>query len=620
MFRQVFGVGGPIPPEIVAEVRERADIVEVIGAYVALKKQGQQYVGLCPFHQERTPSFTVSPQKQMFYCFGCGAGGNVFTFLMQKENLSFPEAVRQAAEKAGIFIPEADGPGEDPRKEKLLAINELAAKFYHQMLADPLRGAEARKYLAGRKVKLEAIKKFSLGYAPGGPEEFLAFAARQGFSPGEVEESGLAVRTADGRRIDRFRQRLIFPITDRRGRVIGFGGRVLGEGSPKYLNTPETVLFQKRRLLYGLSQAAAGIRQAGYAAIVEGYVDVIAAHQYGITWAVASLGTALTLEQARLIREVTSSVCIAYDGDRAGEAATWRGLEILQQAGLQVRIAEMPVGEDPDTFLQRYGSQEFQELLERKSRWLIDYKLEKLAANQKPRGVNDKMKLVETIIPDLARLEHPGERIEYARVVSERLGVSMAAVLAEMEYLQKQDKKVKTRDTKTGTALQALPAHERAQGQLLAWMVQDRDLGRRLLKEVPAGAWADPWAERIAMIMATAIGEGQPGIQWSPATVLAVVQGEDTEAAQRLAEIIWRPWLVPATEENINANLACLKSFALRQSIDTLKQAIRQAEESNREQEVSSLLAEVIELEKKHRSLRFSPGKGGREYSETGNA
>lgn len=609
-------MGGPIPPEIVAEVRERADIVEVIGAYVALKKRGQQYVGLCPFHQERTPSFTVSPHKQMFYCFGCGTGGNVFTFLMQKENLSFPEAVRQVAEKTGIFIPEAAGGAEDPRKEKLLAINEFAAGYYHQMLVESQRGAEARKYLAGRKVKPEAVKRFSLGYAPGGGEEFLTFAAREGFSPAEIEESGLAVRLNDGRLIDRFRHRLIFPITDRRGRVIGFGGRVLGEGLPKYLNTPETILFQKRRLLYGLSQAATAIRQAGYAVIVEGYMDVIAAHQYGITWAVASLGTSLTPEQARLIREVTSEVCIAYDGDKAGQAATWRGLEILQEAGLRVRISEMPAGEDPDTFLQLYGGQEFRDLLENKSRWLIDYKLEKLVTNQKASCISDKMRLVETIVPDLARLEHPGERIEYARVISERLGVSMTAVLAELEYLQEQDKKVKTRHTKTGTALEALPAHERAQGQLLAWMAQDKDLCRRILGEVPAGAWVDPWAERIARIMAMAIGEEQPGIQWSPAAVLAVVQGEDMEAAQRLAKVMWEPWLVPPTEANIEANLACLRSFTLRKSIETLKQAIRHAEENNCEEEVSSLLAEVIELEKIHRSLRFSPGKGGREHCE----
>lgn len=612
-------MGGLIPLEIVDQVRERADIVAVIGAYVALKKQGQRYVGLCPFHQERTPSFTVSPQKQMFHCFGCGAGGNVFTFLMQKENLTFPEAVRQVAEKSGIFIGGVTGGGEDPRKAKLLAINEFAAGYYRQMLVEAQRGTEARKYLARRKIKPEAIKNFSLGYAPAGGEEFLAYAAQEGFPLSEIEESGLAVRLNDGRLIDRFRHRLIFPITDRWGRVIGFGGRVLGEGLPKYLNTPETIIFQKRKLLYGLFQAAPAIRRAGYAVIMEGYMDVIAAHQHGITWTVASLGTSLTAEQAKLIREVTLEVCIAYDGDKAGQAATWRGLEILQEAGLRVRITQMPAGEDPDTFLQRYGSQEFQELLENKSRWLIDYKLEKLAANQKAGGVSDKMRLVEAIIPDLARLEHPGERIEYARLVSERLGVTMTAVQAELEYLQEQDKKVKTRYTKAGTALEALPAHERAQGQLLVWMAQDRNLCKRILREVPAGAWADPWAERIARIMAMAIGEEQPGIQWSPAAVLTVVQGEDMEAAQKLAKVIWEPWLVPPTEANIEANLACLRSFALRANIEELKQAIRQAEENNRGQEVSSLLAEVIELEKKHRSLRFSPGKGGREYCENGN-
>lgn len=353
-------VGGGIPEALLERIRERTDIAALIGEYVQLKKQGKNYIGLCPFHEERTPSFTVSPHKQMFYCFGCQAGGSVFNFLMLKEDIPFAEAVRVLARRAGITLPEDDTP-EARRKEgeraALLRAMELAARYFCARLADGA-GETARGYLERRGLDAATVDAWRLGYAPTGWRGLSDALAGRGVPASALEKSGLSGRSTAGEGLyDRFRDRLMFPIADRRGRVIAFGGRALDDKTqPKYLNSPETPLFSKRRALYGFDRAREAIARRGEAVVVEGYLDLIAAHRAGVDWAVASLGTALSQEQAMEVSRLADNVVIAYDADSAGSQATLRGLEMFQRLGARVRVAELPAGEDPDSVFRARGA------------------------------------------------------------------------------------------------------------------------------------------------------------------------------------------------------------------------------------------------------------------------
>ncbi|MBC7324858.1 MAG: DNA primase, partial [Moorella sp. (in: Bacteria)] len=381
---------------------DRVDIVEVIGSYLQLKKRGRNYVGLCPFHKEKTPSFTVSPDKQMFYCFGCGAGGDVFAFLMKQDGLSFPEAVKSLAARAGLDLA---GGEESPLarqqrqwKERLYELGAIAASFYYRLLMRHPVAAPARAYLQQRGVKGETARLFELGYAPASGTALVTYLRRQGFTSREIDQAGLSASRPPAGTADRFRARLMFPIKDSRGRVIGFGGRTLGEGQPKYLNSPETVLFHKGRHLYGLHLALPGIRRQNRAILVEGYMDMIAAWQHGLDNVVASLGTALTPEQARELKKYAREVIIAFDADTAGEAATLRGLDILAAAGLQVRVLQLPSGKDPDEFLAAHGAAAFRELVETSSS-LMEFRINKAVSQYDPARPLGRKAIMAAILP-----------------------------------------------------------------------------------------------------------------------------------------------------------------------------------------------------------------------------
>lgn len=347
--------------DFVEEVRSRNDIVDVISEYVKLQKKGSSYFGLCPFHNEKSPSFSVSQGKQMYYCFGCGAGGNVFTFIMEYENFTFVEALKLLAQRAGITLPEGEATEEQKRraseKQVLLDINRLAAKyFYYQLQSE--RGEYARHYLNERRLTKETVTKFGLGYSNKFSDDLYKYLKNAGYSDMVLKDSGLV--TLDEKRggFDKFWNRVMFPIMDVNNRVIGFGGRVLGEGNPKYLNSPETKLFDKSRNLYGLNLAR--ISRKSNIIICEGYLDVISMHQAGFNNAVASLGTAFTSQQASLLKRYTDEVLLAYDSDGAGVKAALRAIPILKEAGVSVRIINMKPYKDPDEFIKNLGKEEFQ--------------------------------------------------------------------------------------------------------------------------------------------------------------------------------------------------------------------------------------------------------------------
>lgn len=430
-----------VPPEIIDEIRGKADIVEIISDYVSLKRQGKNYVGLCPFHLEDTPSFTVSPDKQIFYCFGCHKGGGVINFIMDQENLTFPEAAAKLAEKVGLVIPEVDISVQDYNKQseirRLLEMHELAAEFYHKIIFDPEKGKLPLTYLKKREVALDVIKTFYLGYAPPYWNTLVKYLSSKGFTPEEMEKAGLAAKSDKGTYYDKFRNRLMFPIRDYRGKVIAFGGRVMGDELPKYLNSPETPIFNKSQSLYGLNLAAGYIRQFDEAIIMEGYMDVLTAFQFGIKNAVASLGTSLTAEQGKLLKRYSSNVLIAYDADTAGAKAAYRGLEILQNIGFRVRVLQLPNKMDPDDFLHKYNYGAWVQLVQNKSLSLVEYKLQAAMGKYNLKTIQGKADVVKELLPDINRIKSQVEKDQYIKLLANTLGISMESIYADLRQSKK---------------------------------------------------------------------------------------------------------------------------------------------------------------------------------------
>ena len=351
--------------EFVEEVRQRNDIIDVISGYVNLKKSGSNYTGLCPFHNEKTPSFSVSGAKQMYYCFGCGAGGNVYTFLMEYENLTFPEALEQLAERAGMALPEKTDSEEERKRrntrERILEIYKLAANYFYVKLNSP-RGKEAKDYLLGRELSEETIRHFGLGYSDKFSDDLYQYMKKKGFDDTILNQTGLFTFNEKNGVYDKFWNRVMYPIMDRTGKVIAFGGRVMGDAKPKYLNSPETLIFDKSRNLYGLNFIH-GKQEQGII-ICEGYMDVIALHQAGFTNAAASLGTAFTSQQSSLLKRYADTVYLCYDSDGAGVKAALRAIPMLKEAGLMVRVINMRPYKDPDEFIKGLSAEEFQKRID----------------------------------------------------------------------------------------------------------------------------------------------------------------------------------------------------------------------------------------------------------------
>ena len=425
---------GSIPEDKIEEVRRRVDIASLIGEYVTLKKAGRNFLGLCPFHREKTPSFTVSPDKQMFYCFGCNEGGNAVTFLMKLNNSTFPEAVRQLAGKVGVVIPERPVSAEDRERsslrEQIRRVNGLAAGFFAAALCAPA-GKTAREVLAKRGINEETIRTFRLGLAPEGWHRLLDFLETKGVSPKLAEQAGLVVARggASGGYYDRFRGRLMIPIEDVDSQVIAFGGRVMGAGEPKYLNSPESVVYTKGNHLYGLARTREAIRQAGFAVLVEGYFDLMALWNAGIPHVVATLGTALTRAQVDLIRRYTTRVAAVFDPDEAGRKALARSLELFLAGNIHARAGILPDGQDPDDFVRKRGRKGMEELLA-EARPMADYYIEQIIG---ARGTleEDRDKLREAV-SFIRRIEDAVERNLFIKKVSEQLNVDQEVFKSEI--------------------------------------------------------------------------------------------------------------------------------------------------------------------------------------------
>lgn len=422
---------GLISKELIDRIRDRVDIVEIVSQHVALAKAGQGFKARCPFHQDKTPSFTVSPSKQIFHCFGCGVGGDVFAFLERTTGDSFPEVVQELGRRVGIEVAAASGDSEQQASpaRRLEEINRAAAAWFQHNLRDAHLGANAREYLAGRGIRQTMIDQFGIGVAPLGGDGLLKALTRQGFTPGDLLGAGLlAAREKGTGYYDKFRARVMFTITDLRKRVVGFGGRVLGEGLPKYLNSPDTPLFKKGQTLFAFDHAREAIGRTKTVIVVEGYFDAIALHQAGITHTVATLGTALTPEHVQVLRRFAANVVLLFDPDAAGVRAALRGLELFVNSGLGVKVVTLPAGDDPDTFVRKEGAGAFAGL-EAAAPSLLDYALDHSMKQAESGSLETRIQSVDDVLRILQRSEHPIEREERLRLVAERLGINQSRLI-----------------------------------------------------------------------------------------------------------------------------------------------------------------------------------------------
>ncbi len=504
---------GLIPQDLIERIKERADIAEVVSGYVTLARAGQNFKGLCPFHAEKTPSFTVSPSRQLFHCFGCGVGGNVFTFLMKMEGFGFPDAVRELGKRSGIPVPDFLDAGAGPEaktRERLWQVNDAATALFHRHLLDRDTGRAAWTYLTERGILPETIESFRIGLALPAWDDLIRNLAKEGFTVPELFSAGLIVPKDPSARpspttsgyYDRFRARVMLPIRDLRGRVVGFGGRVLDDALPKYLNSPETPLFSKGRALFALDQARGEAGRTNSLVIVEGYFDAIALHQAGLRNVVATLGTALTPDHVTTIRRFVSKVVLLFDPDPAGVRAALRTLDLFKDSEIGVRVVSLPGGEDPDTFVRKQGAEAFLRLQEHAPS-LLDFAVEQSLLTAASGRIEDRIRSVDEILRILQTTNHRIEKEECTRRVAERLGISQQRLIERYPELVLKEARLKgnrTADRKGDAPAQKGPFQGSPEERDLAHLLLHGLLSADHLRALNVGDFTVPACRRIVEI------------------------------------------------------------------------------------------------------------------------
>ena len=495
-------MGGYIPDELVEEIRDRSDIVEVISDRVLLKKSGANYKGLCPFHSEKTPSFTVSPAKQIFHCFGCNEGGNVYQFVMKIENLSFPDSVLLLARRYGINIVEQKVKGvNSSQKNTLYDVNAMAAEFFQRQLSELPQGKTAREYLRKRGITENIIESFKIGYASPSWDGVHQFLKKKGISADIQNSAGLIKeRENGGGYVDRFRERIIFPISDSEGRIVGFGGRVLNDtdSRPKYLNSPETLVYKKGNILYGLHITKDLIRKSKDAFLVEGYFDLITAYQHGIKNVIATSGTALTEDHARLLRRYTETVTLVFDGDEAGRNASNRGGIVLLNGGVKVKVIPLPQGNDPDSFIREKKGDGFFNI-SKGSKPFMEYIINKESAESDLKSIDGRVKCINAVIPFLSLMNNSVEKSMYISSLAEKTGVSEKAIMDEMSKNKVKDK-AKVKEVLTSTSTSSSIKAERILVQL---MLLDNKNIEKIKKHISVDDFKDNDMAKISSLLFT---------------------------------------------------------------------------------------------------------------------
>jgi DNA primase len=576
-------VAGLIPDQILEQVRQANDVVEVISSYFPLKRAGANFRALCPFHKEKTPSFNVNAQKQIWHCFGCGEGGDVFKFVMKYENLDFTASVRRLAERAGVRVEfeEAKGGPSRDEKELLIKLHEQAAAFFHEYLLKDKAAEQARAYLKKRAITLETVRKWRIGYAPDSWDALMQWAKARKFSPALLETAGLVLRSERGpeepRFYDRFRGRLMFPICDEQGRVVAFSGRILTgvEGSsatagkpasereqprsdrdqPKYVNSPETAIFQKGRLLFALDKAKRAIIEAKEAIVCEGQIDTISCHEAGFENVVAPQGTAFTEQHARILKRYADEVVLMFDSDEAGQKAAVRSAEPLWNLGFILRVALLPAGDDPDSFVKKFGAEKLRELIDKAPRFLT-FLLERLVRQHDAKTDRGKVQIMQEVVGWLCRVQSPTLQATYAQQIAGLLDVREEVVRQEMRRFHRGQRSEPGLMTESASDTPAAGASPPAEEMLLHLMLNDERVVETVAERLDPAWLSDSNAARlIACVLALHARKAWTG----PAVLL---DSEKDDAASRLiSKLLLRSVVI---HDHAAAAADCLATLELR--------------------------------------------------------
>lgn len=572
--------------DILDEIRNRIDIVALISEYVPLKKSGKGYKGLCPFHQEKTPSFMVDEQKQIFHCFGCGEGGNIYTFIMKIEKLNFPEAVKLLANKAGVQLPvyEKQNNKSIQEKELIFRLNGITADYYQKNLFSP-QGKRALNYLLKRNFSEEIIKKFYLGYALPGFEHLVHFLTSKKIGQTDLFKAGLAFRSSKtGGALDYFRDRIIFPIFNLQGKIIAFGGRVLDEKLPKYLNSPETPVYYKAKNLYGLFQAKQSIRQKNQVIIMEGYTDVLIAHQFGFDNAVASLGTALTGQQISLLKRFADEILIAFDSDSAGKSATLRSLGLVKKAGLAVKIVYLPPDSDPADVILQKGEPFFANLI-KDALPLFDYKLKILLQQYNPASSQGKVNIVKELFSDLADIGSDIELHSEVKKIAERLHLTEDSILIDLNQYKKGNKQL----SNILTNIPVESTHVNAEKILIGNMLQKRDVIERIISDLKVEDFTVPEHREIYSTIINLFNKGEK---------ISLQKVMDEIAEPKITNLIPRIMIrdvVSLDSGTIERSINAVKIYKLQLELEKIKNKINE-EEKRKKAVTAELLQEYQDL------------------------
>ena len=584
-----------ISEEILEKIKSQNDIVDVISERVRLKKAGRNFTGLCPFHNEKTPSFSVSQEKQIYKCFGCGEAGNVISFVMKDKNLPFIEAVKYLANRANIPLKLGNGEQSQSnrKKELLYKVNVEAAKFFFSNL---MNNQNAKEYFLNRGIKEETIKKFGLGYANDSWNSLMFYLRKKGINDGLLEEAGLiSVNKEKGRKYDRFRNRVMFPVFDYQGKVIGFGGRVLDDSKPKYLNSPETLVFQKGTNLYGLNFALKHNMSERYFVIVEGYMDLISLHQYGITNVVASLGTALTINQARLLKRYADKVVISYDADLAGQMATLRGLEILRTAGFDVRVLSIPQGKDPDEYVRSNGREAFLKLINN-AEPLIDYRIKKAEEGidfKNSQSVILYSKRIMDIISDL----DPIEKDVYIKKASENTGIKEQALYDILKIKMKDNRENDFRNNKEEdrSKLYVEPGFLKAERSILKIMLENKEYLQYIEERISENDFILLEHKEIFTVIILGKGENINNIESFIESRLSNAKSIGELVKIKEENIFFADNIKVQIDDLINE----IHSYKLKQRIDQLRKEQKELENQGKIEESIKLAIELASITKK---------------------
>jgi len=599
-----------IPDSVIEAVLRHHDIVETVGKYVHLSKQGKYMKGLCPFHSEKTPSFTVTPEKQIFYCYGCGKGGNAIKFVEEIEEYSFPEAVRLMAEDAGIpFSSPSSGrsSSEDGEREKLIAAHELTAKFYHYLLKNTTHGQPAMDYLRSRGVTDKQIDQFMIGYAPPEWDTLVRFLEKREFKAERMEKGGLLIAKQDGSgHIDRFRDRIMFPIWNRDGKVIAFAGRILGEGQPKYLNSPETMLFNKSRNLYNFHQARVVMRRSRRVVLFEGYMDVIKAWSAGVHNGVASMGTSLTEEHATMLQRNVEEAVICYDGDNAGQEAALKTIPLLEKTGLRTQVAMLPKGMDPDEFIERNGAQTFiREIIEHPAS-SVKFKLIYAKKNHILLEEEGRKNYSLDAVAIIAELDSPTEREFYLKELSREVDLSLESLKQDCYLVREKKHKSKPQrdnndnswnngrneNRRMPSTPPILPAYQVAERRLLARMLQDGETAQMVHEQLGEAFNVEDHAALAAYLYAYYAQGHDPDVSRFIASL------QDDRLERTTASILMTDDDFPFDEHLLGEYVREIRKVPRFREIEQKRENMVRAERSGDMMLAAQIASEIIALER----------------------